>query len=286
MITYPTLSDIEAKWRASGSGVCVLVEGETELDDAWFYNIWFGRRAREVTFFPQDGWEKVLNAVAVLRPRLGTKRVYGIIDRDFEEQPDYPPMPDNGILRTSKYALENYLLDAECWFKYVQPHTLRIPKPGWNSLEKAQATIESLYRECLPLSAFNWALRQARERDYTAFKGLRDADREYQEHPRALENLGDVADHLQSIQTQMGLTDDLGQMYTERLTALEAMPLADLEEVVSGKYVLNLLRERFPLQLSGKRAWDDVLGAYVDGCPDPHLDLVALVELILQDAHS
>lgn len=284
MTTYPTLSEIEIKWRASGSGVCILVEGETELEDAWFYNTWFGDRAREITFFPQDGRGKVVQAVAELRPRLGARRVYGIVDRDFEEQSDYPPVPDNGVLCTPRYTLENYLLDAGCWFKYIEPHTLRMPKPGWNSPEQAQATIEGLYRECLPLSAFNWTLRQARGRSYAAFQGLREADREYKEHPRALENLGDVTAHLRSIRAQMGLPDDLGLMYAGRMAALEGMPLASLEQVVSGKYVLSLLRERFPLRLSGKEAWDDVLSAYIHGCPAPPADLVNLVDLILQDA--
>jgi len=286
VMNYPTLGEIEVKWRASRGGVCVLVEGETELEDAWFYNTWFGSRAREITFFPQDGWEQVVVAVTDLRPRLGAKCIYGIIDRDFEGQTDYPPVPDDGILHTPKYTLENYLLDPECWFKYVQPLTLRTPKPGWNSPEEARATIEELYRECLPLSAFNWTLRQARELDHAAFKGLRDADRQYKEHPSALDNLGDVAGYLHGLQTQMGIADDLGQKYTDRLAHLQALSLANLEQVVSGKYVLNLLRERFPLQLSGRRAWDDVLGAYVHGCPNPHPDLSDLVELILQDAHA
>lgn len=63
MSSYPTISDIEMRWRASGSGVCVIVEGQTEQDDAWFYNRWFGNQAREITFFPQDGWTRVVDAV-------------------------------------------------------------------------------------------------------------------------------------------------------------------------------------------------------------------------------
>jgi hypothetical protein len=286
MIGYPTLSDIEIKWRASGSGVCVIVEGETEQEDPWFYNKWFGDRAREITFFPQDGWEKVVVAVTNLRAGLGPKCVYGILDRDFENLPSYPATPADGILRTQKYTLENYLLDPRCWYKYVRPHTLRSSKPGWNSLEEARATIEELYRECLPLSAFNWTLRHARDSDYAAFRALPDASKVYKEHPKAIENLGDAVAYLQSVQTQMGLPHDLGQMYLDRLAELQAMPPAAWEEVVSGKYVLNLLRERFPLRLSGKETWDDVLGAYVHGCPEPHPDLMDLVELILQDAHS
>ena len=286
MTTYPSLRDIEISWRASGSGVCVLVEGETELEDAWFYNTWFGDRAREITFFPQDGWQKIVTAVASLRTRLGRRRVYGIIDRDFAGPPTYPPVPTDGILRTSKYTLENYLLDPECWYRYIRPHGRRTPKPGWSTPDEAQATIEGLYRECLPLSAYNWTLQQARSLDEAAFHRLREDDRKYKEHPKALDNMGDVEAHLRGLQKQMGLSADLGQVYADRLAYLQTLTLADWEGVVSGKYVLRLLRERFPLRLSGNQAWDDVLGAYVDGCPDPHPDLVNLVELILQDAQK
>ena len=93
MNSYPTLSDIEMRWRAAGSGVCVIVEGQTEQDDAWFYNYWFGDRARQVTFFPQNGWEHVVDAVAELRARF--KMVYGIIDRDFETLVEAEPFPDS-----------------------------------------------------------------------------------------------------------------------------------------------------------------------------------------------
>jgi len=283
-MVYPTLSEIEVKWRASGSGVCVIVEGETELEDAWFYNYWFGYLSREMTFFPQNGWEKVVDAVTDLRAKLDARRVYGIVDRDFEENVVYDPFPSDGILRTVKYTLENYLLNAECWFKYVQPHTLRAPKTGWNSLDEARTTIERFYRECLPLSAYNWVLRQARRRDYAAFKSLGDVDRTYKEHPKAITAIGNVSAHLCNLQAQMNILDDLGQMYTMRLASLEQMPLADLEQVVSGKYVIKLLREHFPLRLSGKQAWDDVLGAYISICPDPPTDLGTLIELILDHA--
>ncbi len=283
-MAYPTLSDIEVKWRASGSGVCVIVEGETEQEDPWFYRFWFDNRAREVTFFPQDGWERVVDAVQTLRRSLGAKRVYGIVDRDFEDIVPYDPFPVNGILRTSRYTLENYLLDASCWFKYVQPHALRAPKPGWSTLDEARTTIEVLYRECVPLSAYNWTLRRARQRDCAAFKSLGDRQRKYREHPNALQNLDDVLADLRVIQNQMGIPDDLAQIYTERLTAVEGMGTAELEEMVSGKYVLRLLSNCFPLRLSGKQAWDDVLGAYVSICPDPPADLAVLVECILQDA--
>ena len=42
MAGYPTFTEIEVAWRASGSGLCIIVEGETELQDPWFYQQWFG----------------------------------------------------------------------------------------------------------------------------------------------------------------------------------------------------------------------------------------------------
>jgi hypothetical protein len=45
---------------AAGSGVIVIVEGETYQDDYYIFTRWFGGRAREVSFFPQNGWKKVV----------------------------------------------------------------------------------------------------------------------------------------------------------------------------------------------------------------------------------
>jgi hypothetical protein len=218
---------------------------------------------------------------------LGAKQVYGIVDRDFTTNVTYPPFPVDGILRTQKYTLENYLLNPMCWFKYIRPLARRTPKPGWNTVEEVEATIEGLYRECLSVTAYNWTLREARDEDYVAFKALSETDKSYKEHPKALTNLGDVPAHFRRIQSQMGFHSyDLVERYNVLLQLLQNSNLAALETVVSGKYILNLLRERFPLKISGKQAWDDVLGAYIDICPDPPEDLARLIELILQDSRS
>jgi hypothetical protein len=189
-------------------------------------------------------------------------------------------------LRTQKYTLENYLLDPECWFKHIRPHTRRTPKPGWNSLEETQATIESLYRECLPLAAYNRTLQEVRDINYASFTALPASDKSFKEHPKALMPLDNVPNRLRYIQTVMKLNQDLGQRYVDILNRLEKSSLEALEIEVSGKYVMNLLREDFPLNISGKQAWDDILGAYIDICPNPPEDLTRLIDLILHDAHS
>lgn len=286
MSSYPPISDIEMRWRASGSGVCVIVEGQTEQDDAWFYGRWFGDRAREITFFPQDGWQHVMDAVAELRVRLGGKAVYGIIDRDFETVVGAEPFPHLGVLRTPKYTLENYLLEADCWFKCILPYTLRTTKPGWQTPGQAQTTIRNLYQQCLPLSAFNWTLKQARTADPAGFATLPDRDGEYREHPKALIGLGDGSGYLRNLSTRLSLAADLGQMYEERLAYLQGLSHDRLDEVISGKFVHKLLFEQFPLKLSGERSRDDMLSAYLFHCPHPPADLRHLVAAILADAHS
>ncbi len=288
MAGYPTLTDIEIAWRTSGSGLCVIVEGETGLDDPWFYQQWFGNDARRFTFFPQDGWEKVEQAVAALRTTLGEKKVYGIRDRDFAPLIAGQPFLDFlglGICLTPKYTLENYLLDPKCWLSLVRPYNQRTPKPGWNNLAEAKTTLTELYQQCLPLSAYNWILKKARGLNRVAFTALPEKDRIYKEHPKALANL-DVPAHLRNLQAQMSLANDLSQMYSDQLAVLQSMPFPGWEEVVSGKYVLKLLQENFPLKLSGQKAWDDMLGAYMNQCPDPPDDLKNILDLIWEDSQS
>ena len=171
MTGYPSLTDIAVKWRTFGTCMSPIVEGESELDDPWFHQRWFGSEARRFRFFPQDGWEQVKKAVDALRITLGSKKVYGIIDRDFEPTVTYLPVPTYGILRTTKYTLAKLPLRiAECWVHYVQPHTRRTSKHGWNTLEAARAALFDLCRLCLPLSAYNWTIREARHLNDIAFK--------------------------------------------------------------------------------------------------------------------
>lgn len=282
MTHYPTLSDIEFKWRASGSGICLIVEGETELDDPWFYQQWFGNESRRFTFFPQDGWAKVEEAVATLRSALGARKVYGIVDRDFEPLVSYPPLPANGILRTTKYTLENYLLDPRCWFSYIQPHIRRTPRPGWNTVEETRGTLHDLYRRCLPLSAYNWTLRETRRLNEIAFEALPEKDRQYREHPKSLENVEPTL-LLKQIQASMGLADDLASVYQGRLAQLQAMSFEEWPQWVSGKYVLKALKESFPIR---PVAWDDVLSAYMSLCYAPPTDITNLLEFIWLDASA
>ncbi len=285
MSSYPTLTDIEIEWEKSRSGVCIIVEGQTALDDPWFYNHWFGGQARRFTFFPQDGWEKVRDAVAALRLQIGEKSVYGIVDRDFEPVAQVNPFPADGNLRTRKYTLENYLLNPRCWYEYLLPHSARNPKPNWDSVEKVSSNLERLYQECLSLSAFNWVLRQARQMDYGLFQSIPEKDRRYREHPKAFEKI-DAPTCLRNIQQQAVFNENLVDLYHERLSNLQAMAFSDWEELVSGKYVLKLFREHFPIKLSGDQAWDDVLGAYMVLHNDPPDDLVELLQAIQQDSLS
>ena len=123
MSRYPEGDALLAVCRA-GLGKLVIVEGETDYDDPYFYGRWFGDLARELTFIPQNGHEKVLKAVQDLRTRLSPAReVYGIRDRDFSDdsawQAQANAIPTDGVLFTRWYTLENYLLVPDGWFKAV-----------------------------------------------------------------------------------------------------------------------------------------------------------------------
>lgn len=284
MNTYPTLSDIEIRWQTAG-GVCVVVEGETDQDDAWFYNRWFSNRSSQVTFYPQNGWEKVTAAIAELRQRNPGIPVYGILDRDFETPPICPPVPPDGILRTRKFATENYLLSPDCWFQCIEPYLLRNPRPDWASPGLVRGKIEALYHECLPITAYNWTLREARRIDFNAFRRLVESDRKDRVHPDQLLSRNPAAD-LNGIAATMAIADDLGAIYQERLAYLQTCDPAALEELVNGKFVMKRLRQSFPLQPLQAKTWDDMLSSYVFRCPDPPSDLAALIDTIIADSQT
>ncbi len=271
-------SEIEMKWRTTGTGICVIVEGETELDDQWYFEQWFGGQARNFTFFAQNGWEKVVNAVEFLRPKLGDKKVYGIRDRDFDSLPSVGTISPEGLGFTQKYTLENYLLDPEIWFQVLRPFISRNPRPGWNSIDDARQTIQELYRQCLPLSAFNWTVRLARQCNNSGFGVLPDADKTYKRHPNDLP--ANIPAHFARLRQDLNLQSDLSAEYTQRLAWLQAAALDTWEQVVSGKYVLKLLKPK----LRGN--WEDLIGSYMFHSATPPADLADLLETFYQNSQT
>lgn len=144
MSRYPQGEALLAACRA-GLGKLVIVEGESEDDDPYYFGRWFGDLARELTFIPQNGHEQVTKAVEDLRTQLGPAReVYGIRDRDFSDDAAWlaqqGEVPESGVFFTSFYTLENYLLTAEGWFKVVRATHRRLPA-AWESLEAVAAQI-------------------------------------------------------------------------------------------------------------------------------------------------
>jgi hypothetical protein len=283
---YPLVDELEVTIRA-GRGVAVIVEGQSAEEDPWFYGQWFGVRARQVTFFPQDGWTRVVEAVAELRRRCPNIPIYGIIDRDFAEtgalDADFASL---GILRTSYCTLENYLLDPACWaavFRLIFRRQGGAPD-GWDQAERVQEHIEAAYRSCLDLTAYNKVIQSVGERYRELAQATAESDREYQHHPDAFTKIGPAA-RLAAWGQKMGCPEDLGTRFHEYRTALETAGIADLQKLVSGKHVLHVLQGRFPLlPRAGKFGLSHYLNLYLDRCPDPPADLARIIESIIADA--
>lgn len=286
MTGYPLVDELEVKVR-TGRGIAVIVEGQSAEEDPWFYNQWFGDRAREVTFFPQDGWTRVVDAVAELRQRCPGIPIYGIIDRDFAEEEtldaDFGTL---GILRTSYYTLENYLLDPACWaavFRLIFRRQGRAPD-GWDQVEQVQRHVEAAYRSCVDLSAYNRVIKTVGERYPELTQAIAEGDREYLHHPDAFAKFGPAA-RLAAWGQRMGCPEDPGERFQEYRAALETARVADLQKVVSGKHVLRVLHSQFPrLPRTGRFGLSHYLNLYVDRCPHPTADLARIVERIIMDA--
>lgn len=275
MSRYPEGDALLAVCRA-GLGKLVIVEGETDDDDPYFYGRWFGDLARELTFIPQNGHEKVLKAVQDLRTRLSPAReVYGIRDRDFSDdsawQAQANAIPTDGVLFTRWYTLENYLLVPDGWFKVVTAMHRR-PHEHWDTPHAVAAQIADAYRECLPLAAWNHVVRSECQR-------LPRDGRRHIEHPKALPAQPDRA------LAQWGQTRDaprsLDECYAERLEWLSAASPAELPCWVTGKAVLKILLERIPVDSGPRPAAITLVNIYMSHYPAPSDEHVTLVERIL-----
>jgi len=272
---YPEGEALLAACRA-GLGKLVIVEGETVDEDPWFYGRWFGDLARELTFIPQNGHEKVAQAVRDLRERLSPAyEVFGIRDRDFSQAEDGAAiagvMPEDGVLFTRWYTLENYLLVAEGWFRVITAMHRRAPAL-WDTTAAVQAQIDDVYRECLGLAAWNHTVRSECER--LPRDGLR-----HVEHPKAMPTQPEQ--ELSEWGQARGAPRQLGDCFRERLGWLRAAPQDQLPCWVTGKAVLKVLLERFPVASGPRPHGEHLVNLYMSVYPTPPDEHVMLVRRIL-----
>lgn len=286
MSGYPAIDDLEVAVR-TGAGIAIIVEGDTYADDVWFYGQWFNHLAREVTFFPQNGWARVFEAVSELRRRCPGIPVYGIIDRDFADDNALDAdFSTGGILRTPRCTLENYLLEPECWaevFKFVfRRHNG--PPDAWDDINRVQAYIEQAYRACLALAAHNQVIQYGTRLYSTQASQTPEAERVYREHP---DSLVSPVEKLRKWGQTLGAREDFGRLYQSKLEDLERTGLAAWKRHVSGKMVLKELHRNFPKPpRTGQFSLSHYLNEYLRACPDPPDDLIELVERVINHVDS
>lgn len=279
MSGYPQGEVLLARCRA-GRGKIVIVEGETLDDDPYFYGRWFGDRARDLSFVPQNGCSRVVSAVADLRAKLGPGyEVYGIRDRDFCDDSVLAAqdlaMPADGVLRPRRYTLENYLLDPGGWFEVVKMVSRSTLRPHWDSLAAVEAQVLAAYRACLPVAAWNYTVKQ----EYTRLPEDAGAGSlGYKAHPEAVR--GDPCAALDDWGAKRGVAGSLGAAFTAELARLEAGELAQWQACVTGKAVLKVFLQDFPVTNAKALLVNLYLGVH----PAPPEDLELLVRRIVSGA--
>lgn len=276
MSSYPQGEVLLARCRA-GLGKIVIVEGESVDQDPYIYGRWFGDLARELTFLPQNGCEKVVKAVAELRAQLAPlHEVYGIRDRDFCEDEVLDAqdrdIPADGVLRPRRYTLENYMLDPDVWFEVIKlVHRSTLPA-GWDAVAEVESRVLDAYRSCLALAAWNFTVKQEYERlpaDPT------DARLGYKAHPNAMPT--DPPAKLDEWGKKRG-APSLADAFTAELTRLQSATFTEWQRRVTGKAVLKTFQQSFPAAGARHNLLDNL---YMDRCPEPPADLAHLVRKIL-----
>lgn len=278
MSKYVSGQALVTKCRA-GRGVLVMVEGETEHDDPYVYGRWFGDLAREVSFFPQNGWEKVVVAVNELREAIPDRHVFGIVDRDFADDAiltaQEQATPADGVFRTRRYTLENYLLEPEGWAA-VAAMVHRGAAPGlWATIEGVTAMISEAYRACVRLAAWNWIVStECRRAPQHTIGSLG-----HKEHPDALP--GDPAQALLVWGLQRAAPSSLADEFVACLARLERMDLQQQSNWVTGKTVLKVLLRDFPMPVGPRPHINVLMNLYLTVHPTPPAELAGLVRRII-----
>jgi hypothetical protein len=279
----PSLDELEIE-LSTGSGVAIIVEGNNYKDDPWFYGQWFGDRAREVTFYPQNGWHQLVAAVTALRERSIGVPVYGIIDRDFCEDHELDArFESKGILRTPRHTLENYLLDPACWATVFKRIFRRNPADarGWDDERRVTNLISDAYRDCLALAAHNWVVGTITAK----YASLTTPSRNYLTNHTAVKHKEAVLQSLVNWGANIGASEDLRKLFDDKLSQLEIATIETHSQQVSGKYVLERLLDMSPGSPNNKHfSLDHYLVLYMESCSAPPADLVNLIERIIEHA--
>jgi hypothetical protein len=261
---------------AAGQGAVVVVEGERRQDDEWFYGQWFGHLGPRISFFAQNGWERVVAAVAYLRAELPHHAVFGIVDGDFID-PASETSLEPGIHRLPRYTLENYLLEPEGWFRVAERVTRGTLPDGWRTVEDVERRIDDAFGECLSLAAFNRTAFDEQLRHPSDRLG-------YRSHPDAFAKASPHA-VLAAWGEPRGVPRPLPEVFEEHLARLRASTRDVWHGEVTGKAVLKVVL-RMLIQAAGKPTLDHELlcSTYIDKHPEPHRDLRGIVDAILVEA--
>lgn len=278
MNRYLSGQALVAKCRA-GRGAIVVLEGETEHDDPYFYGRWFGDLAREVSFEPQNGWEKVVVAVKELREAIPDRPVFGIVDRDFADEAvvagQERAVPIDGVFRTRRYTLENYLLDPVGWAKCAAMMRRGTAPEPWASVDGIAAKLAEAYRACAGVAAWNWVVSAECRRDPQSLVGSPG----HREHPDALPK--DPEQVLLTWGLQRAAPRSLAEEFSAHLARVRQMDVQEQSCWVTGKAVLKVFLRDFPVPV-GPRIHNEVLtNLYLNAHPTPPGELAGLVRRII-----
>lgn len=273
MSGYPQGDALLDACRA-GLGKIVIVEGESPDDDPYFYGRWFGEQALDVSFYPQNGWSKVVQAVAELRAALPARQVYGIRDRDFFDeagmQAQTREFPTDGVLRTRLFTLENYLLRADGWILVLRAlHRTTLPE-GWSSVDDVQVQIDAAYRQCLAMAAHNWTIHDECAR-------LPQGGIPYVEVPVGAQTL---RERLIRWESGRDTPRPLADCFDDHLNFLHGRLATEWPQWVTGKAVLKALLAGLPLPRGKKLDESLMVNLYMTLHPDPPPELEQLVRWI------
>lgn len=289
MSGYHDLTTLATAIR-SGIGTPVVCEGESADQDQSCYSTWFAPLATRISFFAQDGWPKVAEAVAHLRGEQLPLPVYGLIDRDYHQDAraaaQHTTVPPDHIFCTDRVTLENYLLEPDGWFAVVRALHSRQPDlpAGWDTPAAVQSQLEAFFTAALPTAAHNWTVSAIDQTHHTV-AGF--TSREHYQHTKALEHRSPET-LLEDWAGGFGAGAEAVATFGAKLADLQkCKSLAELHSRVHGRLVLAQLQESFPFVPGRPRLnTEALLDLYLDKHPEPPDDLASLITRILDCADA
>ncbi len=274
----------------NGAACAVLVEGEEQGSDAWILRYILKEViSQEITFHGRDGRANLLAELPEFASRLPNGKVAAVLDRDFTDEETveltYAPDYSGHIFYWRRYCIENYLLEpawiAEVVETFYMHQSDKVPET-LRSVETIEKFLLDWSQRLAPQVAGNWTIwvLNSEVRRHNLPVKVEPFDDLFERNPDwVLEKLVQFYGGWGGALPELFSPEAIQSRFNDTLNIVSAkiQALTSLQQVVSGKILVNAVHKELPapkptkdqirnrlMQNASKQAPEDIRTLIID----------------------